>query len=158
MDRVAKFFRDYAFARFFIPFGLVAIVIGCLLFGSASNRQNYPRTEAVVTGSELYQEAYDQGDTHHDATYTLFIRYTADGQEYEDRLDDLPEMSVGSTLTIDYNSKDPHDISRPTGFVLPIVLAAVGIVALIAGVVSIVNTRNRNRKLKQQEEEWTHGN
>ncbi len=158
MNKIAKFFRDYAFARFAIPAGLILIVFGYILFGIVNTRKDYPQTTATVTKVELYEEAHWDGDTEQEATYQIFVKYTVDGTEYEEELGILPEMKVGQTVKIDYDPKDPHNISQPTGAWLPIAIAALGIVALIAGIVSVVKTRKKNIALKHQEKEWANGN
>lgn len=157
MNRFATFLRDYAFARFFLPLGLGLIVFGIVLYGITDTRKNYPKTEAEVSGVELYEEAYDEGDTHHEATYRIFVKYTVDGQEYEEEFGVAPEMKVGTTVQIDYNPSDPTDISQPTGFWLPIAMIAGGIAAMVAGCISIYRTRKKNAALRKQEEEWKNG-
>lgn len=65
--------RDYAFARFIVPLGLILIVFGGMMYGITDKRKNYPQTDAVVTSVTLHEEAYDEGDTHHDATYRTMV-------------------------------------------------------------------------------------
>ena len=158
MNRIAQLFRDYSFATFFLPFGIILIIVSSIIYNTFNVRKNYPKTEAVVTGSELYEEEYWDGDTHHDATYRVFVRYTVDGKEYEGEYGIFPEIKDGTTVKIDYNPEDPTDISQPTSIVLPIVLFAGGVAALIGSVFGILKMRKKNKALKQQEEEWKNGN
>ena len=159
LNRIAKLFRDYAFAGFALPAALILIVFGCVIYGPVLSRQDYPQTDAVVARTELYEDAYYDGatETHHDATYRVFVQYTLDGKQYEEEYGIFPEMKVGAKVKIAYNPNDPHDISQPNTVLLPIGLIAGGVAFLAAGIISIMRTRNKNNKLKQQEEEWNHG-
>lgn len=158
MNRFARFLRDYALARFLLPLGVIAIIFGCVAIGPVATRLNYPKTQATVTRAELYEEAYDEGDTHHDATYTIYVRYAVDGEEYEEEYGVHEEMKPGETLTINYNPNDHRDIGQPISMLLPYGIIAAGIAALAGGIVNIIRTNRKNRTLERQEEEWNHGN
>lgn len=159
LNRIAKLFRDYAFARFALPAALILIIFGCVIYGPVLARQDYPQTDAVVTRTELYEDAYYDSatETHHDATYRIFVQYSLNGQTYEEEYGIFPEMKVGAKVKIAYNPSDPRDISQPNTVLLPIGIIAGGVVFLAAGVISIMITKNKNKKLKKQEEEWNHG-
>ena len=158
LNKYAKFNRDYSLALFMLPAALILIVFGCISIGPVAKRLNYPQTEAIVTKAELYEEAYyDSNDTHHDATYTIFVKYTLDGQEYEEEYGVFPKMNEGDKVTINYNPNDHRDIGQPHSMLLPYGIIAAGIVALAVGVVCVIRTRNKNKALKQQEEEWKNG-
>ena len=156
MNRIAKFFRDYAFARFFLPVGVFLIVFGVSVFGIVNTRKNYPQANAVVSRCELYEEEHFEGDDRKEATYQVFVKYNIDGKEYESEYGIVPEMEIGTIVRIDYNPDNPSDISQPTGFLLPLGMIAGGIAALAAGLVSIFITRKKNEELRRQEEEWNH--
>ncbi len=113
MNRIAKFFRDYALARLLLPAGIIAVIFGILTVGPVASRLNYPTTQAAVSRTELYEEAHYEGDTHHDATYTVFVRYAVDGVEYEEEYGVFPAMQEGQAITINYNPDDPRDIGQP---------------------------------------------
>ncbi len=157
MNRIAKFFRDYALARFALPAGLILLVFGIFVINPVAKRLNYPQTEATVTKAELYEEAYYDGDTHRDATYRIFVKYNVDADEYEEEYGIFPEMKVGSTVKINYNPEDPRDIGQPNSMLLPYGLIAGGCAVLAVGIVSIIRTRKKNEALKKQEEEWKNG-
>lgn len=156
-NRFVKFNRDYALTMFMLPAALILIVFGCISIGPVAQRLNYPQTEATVTKAELYEEAYYDGDNHHDATYTIFVKYTVDGQEYEEEYGVFPKMNEGDKVTINYNPNDYRDIGQPNSMLLPYGIIAAGVVALAVGVVSVIRTRNKNKALKQQEEKWKNG-
>lgn len=157
MNKLAKLSRDYAFARSALLFGLALIVFGCFAWRPVIARQSYPQTEAVVSRTELYEDAYTENGTRHEATYRIYVRYSVDGNDYEEEYGVFPERPVGSSMTINYNPHDPHDIGQPNSVVLPIGFIAGGGVLLAAGVISFVKTRKKNQALKRQEEEWKHG-
>lgn len=157
MNRFARFLRDYAFARFLLPVGVVAIVFGCIAIGPVATRLNYPETQATVTRAELFEAERTDGDTRHDATYTITVRYAVDGVEYEGEYGVFPEMKPGETVTINYNPNDPRDIGQPNSMLLPYGIIAAGVAALAGGIVSIIQTRRKNGALKKQEEGWKRG-
>ena len=156
-NRFVKFYRDYALTMFMLPAALILIVFGCISIGPVAQRLNYPQTEATVTKAELYEEAYYDGETHHDATYTIFVKYTLDGQEYEEEYGVFPKMNEGDKVTINYNPDDYHDIGQPHSMLLPYGIIAAGVAALAVGAVSVIRAKNKNKALKQQEEEWKNG-
>ena len=158
MNRIAKFFRDYALARFLLPAGIIAVIFGIISIGPVAKRLNYPTTQATVIRSELYEEAYNEGDTHRDATYTVFVRYAVDGVEYEEEYGIFPEMKEGETVTINYNPEDHRDIGQPNSMLLPYGIIAAGVLALAGGIYDIIRVFRKNKALKKQEEDWKHGN
>ena len=107
--------------------------------------------------SELYEEAHYEGDTRHDATYTVFVRYAVDGVEYEEEYGVFPAMQEGQAITINYNPDDPRDIGQPNSMLLPYGVIAAGVLALAGGVYSIIRVNRKNRAMKKQEEAWKHG-
>ncbi|MBR1635509.1 MAG: DUF3592 domain-containing protein [Lachnospiraceae bacterium] len=157
INRIAKFSRDYSFGSGIIEFGIIAIIFGIIAFKWNNARLDYPMIEAEVTGVALEQEAYDDGNTHYDATYTVDIKYSVDGREYGAKLNDQPETKVGKIIRIDYNPSDPTDIGHHEAAWFPAIIIAVGVLGIVIGIVSIVKNRNKNVKLRKQEEEWSNG-
>ena len=157
LNKFAKFNRAFSLALFMLPAAVILIVFGCLSIGPVAKRLNYPQTEATVTKAELYEEAYYDGNTHHDATYTIFVKYTLNGQEYEEEYGVFPKMNEGDKVTINYNPDDYRDIGQPHSMLLPYGIIAAGVAALAVGVVSVIRAINKSKALKQQEEEWQNG-
>ena len=158
MNRIAKFLRDYALARFLIPAGIILMIAGIIFYGVTDSRKGYPVTDGVVTRSELFEEEYYDGEDHHDATYEIYVRYTVDGKEYESEYGIFPEMKEGTEVKLNYNPEDPTDIGQPNSIALPIGLIAGGVAAIAIGIISVVVTFKKNRALKKQEEAWQNGN
>ena len=157
LNKYAKLNRDFSLALFMLPAAVILIVFGCLSIGPVAKRLNYPQTEATVTKAELYEEAYYDGNTHHDATYTIFVKYTLNGQEYEEEYGVFPKMNEGDKVTINYNPDDYRDIGQPHSMLLPYGIIAAGVAALAVGVVSVIRAINKSKALKKQEEEWQNG-
>lgn len=150
--------RETGFGRFFIPFGIVCIVLSVLFFSSSNNTKDFIKTEGIVSRTELAEAEYYDGEEHHEATYTVYVKYTVDGVEYDEEYGVFSGYNVGDKVTISYNPNDPHDIAQPIGIVLPIVLSVIGIAGITGGIVSLVKAFKKHKKMKKQEEEWAHGN
>lgn len=157
MNKLAAFLRDYSFASFFIPFGIIMAVFGILSFGSVQRTKNFPQTEGTVSRMELFEEGYSDRNGYHEATYIVYVKYILDGKEYEGDYGIFPEMKIGETVKLAYNPADPTDITQPHGILLPIALTAGGAAVLAGGIVSIIRTRNKRKALKAQEEDWIYG-
>ena len=158
MNKLAKFFRDYSVARFFIPLGIILIVFGYFMFVSIDNTKDYIETNAVVSRTVLYEDAYYDGDVHHDATYTVYVRYTVDGVLYDEEFGIFSGYKEGDNVTITYNPENPEEIASPTSIFFPIGFVIAGIISIVISIFSILKTNKKNKELKKQEEEWHNGN
>ena len=157
LNRVAKAERDYYSGASFAFFGVIVIAFGILGLIVNNKRLDFPETNAEVTGVELQNEGYYSGDTYNEATYYLDIRYTVDGQEYETTIDQQPKKEVGDTVRIDYDPSDPTQVGSHTAAWFPYIIIAAGVAGVAGGVISIIRNREKNKRLKEQEEEWSHG-
>lgn len=158
MNKFATFFREISLGRFLIPLGIFLIVFGVITFFCIDNTKNYIKTEATVSKIELYEEEHYVDDTHYDATYTVYVKYTVDGKEYNEEYGVFSNYKVDDKVTISYNPSNPSEIAQPNSIILPIILIIAGIGTLIGGIVSIKNAIKRNKRLKEQEKEWSNGN
>ena len=158
MNKLATFMRDFSFASFMLPLSIVLFIFGFVWMGSVNRSQGFVNTDAVVTKTELAEEAYTDNDgTQHDATYDVYVKYTVDGKEYEEELGTFPDRKVGDKVTVSYNPKDPTDIVQPMSMVVPVVFLIAGAAVLVGGIVSIILTVKKRKALKSQEQEWSHG-
>ena len=156
MNKIATIFRESRLARFLIPAGIILIVFGLIVFGINKQNQGYVKTEATVTGVTLEEEAHkDASGNKVEATYTVTVRYTVEGRDYEGELGGLSKYDVGQKMTIYYDPADPSRITMTISLILPLVLIAAGVAACVGGVTSAANAIKRYRKMKEQEEEWT---
>lgn len=158
MNKIITIIRESALARFLIPAGIILIVFGVVFFGASKRNQHYKQTSAQVT-SVVQEEAAstDANGNRTEATYTLDIRYTVDGKEYENDLSGMSKHEVGDRITIYYDPADPNMITQTKSLIIPLVIIAAGIGACVGGIVSGVNAIRRYNRMKAQEREWTHG-
>ena len=146
MNKIITIIRESALARFLIPAGIILIVFGVVFFGASKRNQHYKQTSAQVTSVTLTE-----------ATYTLGIRYTVDGKEYENDLSGMSKREAGDRIVIYYDPDDPNMITQTKSLIIPLVIIAAGIGAVVAGIVSGVNVIRRYNRMKAQEREWSHG-
>lgn len=157
MNNLATFFRESRTARFFIPAGLILFVFGIAVFVINSKNQDYVEVESTVSKVELYEEAYTDADGNYiEAQYNLIVEYTVNDKEYEAEINGQSKYEVGDKLKIYYNPGDPSQITQSKSVILPLVIIALGIASLVAGVLSAVNAIKRHKKMKEQEKGWTH--
>ncbi len=156
MNNIAIFLRESKTARFLIPMGILFIIFGIIMFVINNKHKDYIETEAVVSSAELAQEAYTDVDGNYvEATYRVFVKYSVDGQEYNQELGELSGYKKGDKITIAYDPKDPSHISQPIGVVIPTIICVAGVAALVGGIVSAAKAINRHKELKKQEEGWS---
>ena len=158
MNKLAELARESSLARFLIPVGMILIVFGVITSGFAVDTDGYRKTEAVVSRTELVEPESNDGDVHTDALYDVYVKYTVDGKEYEEEFGLFPGYSEGDEVTISYDPADPAAIAQPGSLALsPVIFIAAGVVMLAGGAVSIVKVVQKQKRMKQQEEEWSHG-
>ena len=155
MSKLATFFRESSTARFFIPLGIVLIIFGTIMFTINKENQNYIKTEAIVSKTELVEEAYinENGDNI-EATYKVYVKYTVDGKKYNQELGELSGYKENQKITIYYNPEDPSQITQTKTLILPIVFIIVGLVSFVGGIVSGLNAIKKYKKMKEQERGW----
>ena len=158
MNKIITIIRESALARFLIPAGIILIVFGVVFFGASKRNQHYKQTSAQVTSVTLEEAAStDVNGNRTEATYTLGIRYTVDGKEYENDLSGMSKREAGDRIVIYYDPDDPNMITQTKSLIIPLVILAAGIGAVVAGIVSGVNVIRRYNRMKAQEREWSHG-
>ena len=158
MNKIITIIRESALARFLIPAGIILIVFGVVFFGASNRNQHYKQTSAQVTSVTLEEAAStDVNGNRTEATYTLGIRYTVDGKEYENDLSGMSKREAGDRIVIYYDPDDPNMITQTKSLIIPLVIIAAGIGAVVAGIVSGVNVIRRYNRMKAQEREWSHG-
>lgn len=158
MNKIITFMRESSTARFLIPFGIVLIVFGVIIFVINSKNQNFIKTEAIVTNVQLSQEEYlDADGSRVEATYNVTIKYTVDEIDYEETVENISKYEVNDKMTIYYNPQDPSQITQSISLILPIAIMASGVAALVGGIVSAVNAVKRHKAMKEQERSWENG-
>ena len=155
MNKLIVFFRESLVARALIPMGIILAVFGVIMFTINKDNQNFIKTEAVVSKTELVEEAHTDVDGEHvDATYKVFVKYTVDGKEYDVELGELSGYKKDQKVTIYYNPRDPSEITQSKSLVLPVILVVGGVASIVGGVISGVNVLKKQKKMKEQERSW----
>lgn len=158
MNKLASFMRATYIGRALIPLGLILMIVSIFVFRSADHTQGFKKTESVVSRLEPGEDEYTESDgTLHEATDTVFIKYTVDGKEYETEFGVFPGYKIGDKIKIVYNPEDPKEISSPVGIVLPIVILAGGAALMIGGIISLIRAAKKQKALRKQEEGWAYG-
>ena len=158
MNKIITIIRESALARFLIPAGVILIVFGVVFFGASKQNQHYKETEAQVISVVLEEAAStDTNGNRTEATYLLSLKYTVDGKEYETDLSGMSKREVGDRIAIYYDPADPSKITQTKSLIIPLIIIAAGIAAVVGGIVSAVNTIRRYKNMTAQEREWTHG-
>lgn len=157
MNKIMVFLRESSTARFFIPLGLVLIVFGVAMFIINTKNEDYIKTEAVVSKTELVEPEHTDIDGNTvEATYKIFVKYTVDGKEYNEELGDLPDAyRINEKMTIYYNPDDPSEITQTKSKIIPIVMIVLGCTSFVGGIVSGVNSIKNYKKMNEQEKGWS---
>ena len=154
MNKIIMFFRESITARFFMPLGIILIVFGVIIFGINKENQNYIKTNAIVSRMDLVRESYiDENHNEVEATYNVYVKYNADGKEYEEELGELSGYKENQEITIYYNPDDPVKITQTKSLVLPIVMILFGFVSFVGGIISGLNAIKKIKKMSDQERE-----
>ena len=155
MNKLFTFMRESSAARFLIPVGLIAIAFGIVMLVINIGNQNYIKIEATVTSVKEEQDITTDGDGNHTATiYNATVNYTVDGKEYTGKLDNVSKCKAGDKMDIYYNPENPNQITQTKSLILPIGIIIAGLASLTGGIISVVNTIKRHKKMKEQERSW----
>ncbi len=155
MNRLITIFRESRLARFLIPAGIILLVFGIIFFNANNQNKDFVQTEATVTKVELEQEAYtDANGNREEASYKVDVKYTVNGKDYTSDLSGVSKYSVGDKIKIYYNPADPSQITMTKSLIIPVIMAVVGLAALVGGIFSAINAVKRISKMKAQEEAW----
>ena len=104
-------------------FGIVLLVLG---FVQKNKQDNYTETTAEIVQIDIEPGAGDESDTYH-----VFVKYTVDGMEYKEELDESrSSYRVGDTVKIKYNPKDPSDLTASGRWAMVICFIIGGIMTL----------------------------
>ena len=82
MNKLATIFRESSIARILIPLGIILTIFGIVSFIINAHNSDYIPIDAVVSKTELAQEAYTDTDGNYvEATYKVYVKYTVKGKE-----------------------------------------------------------------------------
>lgn len=157
MKNLIYWIRETSTGRFFIPLGIILLVMSFLFYQMMDQTKSFKKVEATVTNMVLVTEEHTEGDQTVDATYDVTVQYTVDGTTYEESYGEHSGLEVGDKIQIVYNPDNPKEIAQPITIVVPVIMAILGLAALGGGIVSIVMAINKKKRLEEQEESWSHG-
>lgn len=157
MKNLIYWIRETSTGRFFIPLGIILLVMSFLFYQMMDQTKTFKKVEATVTNMVLVTEEHTEGDQTVDATYDVTVQYTVDGTTYEESYGEHSGLEVGDKIQIVYNPDNPKEIAQPITIVVPVIMAILGLASLGGGIVSIVMAINKKKRLEEQEESWSHG-
>ena len=142
-NKFARFMRNTGPARFFVPLGIILIVVGIFLM--THNTDSYLETVGKVT------EVREDIGTENNKVYDIIFTYTVSGKEYSGTFEDMSdECTVGDEISVFYDPENPDEITngRLGGMVAPIVIG-VGVLALVYGVFKTLTAFRKSKELDQ---------
>ena len=142
-SKFAQIMRNSGPARFFVPVGIILIVVGIILAGMKTD--NYLKTTGTVT--EVREGMIEDNKQLYDADVT----YTVNGKTYTLELVDRYEGDkVGDTVDVYYNPENPEQSTNAkVGSVLPIVMIGAGALATVAGIFLTVKAFKKSKSLNE---------
>ena len=156
MKKFIQLMQLTTFGRFLLPAGIILLIFGLFSLGSVKDARNYIQTDAVISRTELYREAYDEKGEHHEAEYDVFVKYSVDGKEYESELGILSGVNVGDAMKVYYNPADPSEVVQMRNqAIIPYVALGLGVLALIGGAINVSKAVQKLKRLQEQEAEWS---
>lgn len=140
-NKLARFMRNTGPARFFVPVGIILIVFGIIMLGF--NTDSYVETTGKITS---VVECFREPDENQE--YDVYFTYTVDGKEYENTFANLSgTYNVGNDIKVFYDPADPEKISNSKMGFIPLIMIAVGAVALVFGVFKTVKAFKKSKEL-----------
>ncbi len=134
--------RNTGPARFFIPAGIILIIVGIILLGF--NTDKYVETTGKIKSVTEYP--YEEGEPQ---AYDLKVSFSVDGKEYETTFANLTgSFKEGDDIKVFYDPSDPEKTtnSKMGGFIAPILIVA-GAAALIYGIFKAVAAFRKSKAL-----------
>ena len=142
MQKATSILKSTNIGKFLIPAGIILIIFSIFIFYIVSSSQGYLETDAVVSRTELYEKTGESADdifdvfgNSRDKTNTVYVKYTVDGIEYEEIYGVFTGYKEGDKIKICYDPNDPKILVQPGNMLHPAVILAVGIAAIIAGII-----------------------
>ena len=100
-NKLARFMKATGKMRFFIPVGVLLIVMGILMLSMTP--KEYGETTGVITAVNEYTGT--DADNHAVTLYEAEFTYTVDGKEYQNSFPDYPEPpEIGAIFQLTANS------------------------------------------------------
>ena len=132
-------------ALLFAAAGVVAVIVAAVLI--VNSQGTYARVDAVVS-----DVVTSLGGVNDDATTSVFVDYTVNGQKYEHILVDGSDISMklGKTITVEYDVNNPARIRGKFSKYVPYGLLLIGLLLAIGFSRSFVIQVRQQRELEQR--------
>jgi len=140
-EQQMKNIKDYLVTILFLSVGTLFLIIGIFMSSGIFliDEQDRVYTNAIITHIDTNHDS--DGDTDHD----VYIKYSANGKEYESQLN-LYSSSYyeGKEIEVYYDKNDPSNVETDeVNNMLSIIFIAIGgSFALISGIVLFIQLRN----------------
>ena len=136
---------EWLFGIIFSVVGLIFFIAGIAMTSYDTNfKKDALETTAVISSIETYRDS--DGDTSH----KVYVKYTVDGKEYEERLNYYSSgMRMGNEIQIYYKPEQPNRILGKSEFSFPgLIFSLMGFICAAIGLVFIFNKvmKIKNRK------------
>lgn len=140
-NKFARFMRNTGPARFFVPLGIILIVVGIFLMTLKTD--SYVETVGKVT------EVYETRNAENTKVYDTSFTFTVEGKEYEGVFSELTEeYKVGDEIKVFYNPEDPTQTTNSKlGAVVAPIMIGLGALALAFGVFKTVKAFQKSKEL-----------
>lgn len=144
-SKLGRLMRNSGPARFFVPLGIILIVVGIILL--CLNTGSYEQTVGKVTA--VTEGAYDSEQEQQQ--YNVSVSYTVDGKEYKGVFENLTSsFKAGDEIPVYYNPENPERITNAKigGFIPPIVIG-VGVLAIAFGLYRTIKAFKKSKALDE---------
>lgn len=145
MQKTTSILKSANIGKFLVPAGVMLILFSIFMFYVVTHSQGYMETDAVVTRTEEYEkptesdetevDLFDVFENERDKKSTVYVKYTVNGTEYEEVYGVFTGYKEGDRIRICYDPDDPKTLTQPGSLLHPAVILAVGIAAVIAGII-----------------------
>ena len=142
-NKFARIMRNTGPARFFVPFGVLLVIVGIVLMVMTSG--NYVETTGKVLSVE------EQVNSENQKEYEVTFEYTVEGQRYEGTLGGLSEAyKAGDDIKIFYDAEKPEKTTNSkAGKIIAPIMIGVGALAAAFGVYKTVKAFKKSKELDQ---------
>lgn len=137
LNKAIRFIKNISSAGFFIPFGIIMIVFGVILFSLKTDK--YLETKGtIISVTESLMTSTD--DEPQQQEYDIGVKYTVDGKEYNGEFSNLTgKYKVGDEIKVFYNPDKPENIANSKmGAVFAPIIICVGVILLLFGIFKTV--------------------
>lgn len=144
-----KNIKDYLVTIVLLSVGIIFLIIGIFINSEVFliPEQDRVYTNAIITHIDI------DHDSNEDTTHEVYIKYSADGKEYESELNMYSSSYYeGKEIEVYYDKNNPSNVETDeANNMLSIILIAIGgSFALISGIVLFIQLRNSSISRKLQ--------